>query len=317
MVFLNYSAFYILFLLVVLIFVKGAVRDYERYFSTQMLQKIIIGAKRKRVNFILLLSSFILLVVALARPVIQNKPIKIPQSTLSIIVAFDLSLSMQCEDVYPNRLAFAKNKFNNLLVNLKDEKIGALGFSSKAFLIAPITNDYLTLKYLVKNIDLSYISAKGSSIQEALINTNELLQSSQKKALIVFTDGTDKKEFNDEIKYAKKHNIKVFIYAVASKKGGVIKTKQGVQKDKNNNIVITSLNPNIKQLALETSGAYLEFSTSSDDIKLFLKAIKEQFKAKIKKDVIIKNNQELYYIPLGLALLLFFIAVSGTKGIKR
>ena len=309
----NVYAFYVVILLVILVFVSGKINNYERYFSVDMLKKIIIGKNQKKLNFALLILSFVFLILALARPIIQNKPIKISQSSLSIVVSFDISKSMQCEDVYPNRLDFAKNKFNNLLSNLKDEKVGAIGFSSRAFLIAPITNDYLTLKYLVKNLDTQYTNVKGSSVIEALRSTQNLLKTSDKKALIIFTDGTDSNTFDDEIDYANENNIKVFVYAIATPKGGVIKLKNGVQKDKKGNIVVTRLNENIKKLALDTSGAYLEYSTSSADINMFIEAIKDKFKAKQKKDVTIKNNIELFYIPLSLAILFFFVAISGFR----
>jgi len=313
----NIYAFYILILLALLIFISGSIKDYERYFSSDMLEKIIIGKSKKKLNFGLLIASFIFIVITIARPIIQNKPIKVPQSNISIVVAFDISKSMSCEDVYPSRLDFAKNKFSNLLENLKDIKVGALGFSSRSFLIAPITNDYATLKYLIKNIDVNLVSVKGSSVKEALISTNDLLKGEAKKALIVFTDGTDNKEFNDEIEYAKQNNIKVFVYAIATPKGGVIKVKNGIQKDKDGNIVVTRLNENIKELAFASDGAYLEYSNSSHDIQEFVNAINNKFKSKAKKDVIIKNNEELFYIPLALALLLFFISISGFRGFRR
>ncbi len=318
MTFDNIYAFYILIILVVLIFISGSIKDYERYFSSNMLDKIIIGKSQKKLNFGLLIGSFILLIIAVARPIIENKPIKIPQSSVNIVVAFDISKSMLCEDVYPSRLDFAKNKFNNLLSNLKDEKVGALGFSSRAFLVAPITNDYPTLKYLINNINLEYVTVKGSSVMEALVSTNELLKSSAKKALIVFSDGTDSDSFEDEIEYAKENKIKVFVYAIATKKGGVIKLKDGgIQKDGSGNIVVTRLNENIKELAFASDGAYLEFSTSANDIKRFVVAIKSKFKEKQKKDVVIKNNEELFYFPLAIALILFFVATSGFKRGRR
>lgn len=307
----NVYAFYLIVLLLGLVFISGKIKDYERYFSTEMLKKIIIGKNQKKMNFILLILSFFFLILALARPILQNKPIKISQSTLSIVVAFDISKSMQCEDVYPTRLDFAKNKFNNLLNKLKDEKVGAIGFSSRSFLIAPITNDYLSLQYLVKNLDTEHINVKGSSVLEALESTQNLLNYSDKKALIIFTDGTDSNKFDKEIAYANENNIKVFVYAIATKKGGIIKIKDGVQKDKNGNIVVTRLNENIKELAIKTNGAYLEYSTSSSDIKMFVDAIKDKFKAKQKKDVTITNNEELFYIPLGAAILFFFISING------
>jgi Ca-activated chloride channel family protein len=309
----NMYAFYVILLLFILFFVTAKIKDYESYFSSEMLNKIIIGKNKKKINFILLIVSFILLILALARPIIQNKPIKVTQSSIDIIVAFDISKSMQCDDIYPNRLQFAKNKFNDFLTQLKDERVGAIGFSSRAFLVAPITNDYFSLKYLVDNLSTKYISLKGSSIQEALETTNNLLKLSSRKALVIFTDGTDNKEFLKQIQYAKENNIKVFVYAIATKKGGVIKTQDGVQKDKNGNIVVTRLNENIKNLALDSDGAYLQYSTRSSDIKLFIDTIRDKFVLKDKKDVVIKNNQELFYIPLGLAIFAFLVSISGFR----
>jgi Ca-activated chloride channel family protein len=286
-------------------------KTYQSYFSDEMLSKILQGKNNKKIVFGLLLVSFIFLVIAIARPIIENKPIKVPQSSISMVVAFDLSKSMTATDVYPTRLEFAKKKFNNLLKNLKDEKVGAIGFSSRSFLVSPITNDYATLKYLVKNLSLGVINVQGSSTYEALQSVKLLLKSSDKKALIIFTDGTDNDTFTKEIKYAKENNIKVFVYAIATLKGGVLKTKTGILKDAKGNIVITKLNDSIKELALQTNGAYLNYSSSSNDIAKFLNVIKDKFEKKDQKDVIINNNEELYYVPLTIALVLFMLAISG------
>ena len=211
-IFLNLQAFWLLLSIVVFLFVSAYVNTYENLFSKEMLNKIILGKSRKKLNFILLFIAFILLIITLGRPVLSNEPIKVKQNNLALMVAFDISRSMQCEDVFPNRLAFAKNKFDSLLKNLSNEKIGALAFSSRAFLIAPITNDYHTLKYLIKNINTKYISVNGSDIYEALQSTKVLLSQNKQKSLIIFTDGTDKIEFDKEIKFAKQNDIKVFIY---------------------------------------------------------------------------------------------------------
>lgn len=309
----NENGLYVLLLLIILIFISAKVKNFTQYFSKGMEEKIIIGHNKQKLNFILLLGSFIFLILALSRPVIENKPITVPKTNLDIVVAFDISKSMLSDDVYPNRLQFAKNKFANLIENLKDENIGALGFSARAFLVAPITNDYATIKYLINNLDTSFVSTKGSSTLEALKSTKELLKHSKEKALIIFSDGTDSENFSREIEYAKEHKIKVFVYAIATKKGGVIKEKDSVLKDGNGNIVITRLNDSIKSLALETDGAYLEYSTSKTDIKMFVNAINDKFHKEIEEDIIINDNKELFYIPLLIALVLFMVAINGFR----
>jgi Ca-activated chloride channel family protein len=313
MSFYNENGLYVLLLLIILIFISGKVKNFTRYFSKEMEDKIIVGNNKQKLNFVLLLTSFIFLILALSRPVIENKPITVPKTNLDIVIAFDISKSMMCDDVYPNRLQFAKNKFDNLIENLKDENVGALGFSSRAFLVAPITNDYASLKYLIGNLDTSFVSTKGSSTMEALKSTKELLKHSKEKALIIFTDGTDSEEFSKEIEYAKEHKIKVFVYTIATQKGGVIKENDSVLKDQNGNIVITRLNDAIKELALATDGAYLEHSTSKYDIAMFVNAINDKFNKEIEADIVINDNEELFYIPLSIALVLFILAISGFR----
>ncbi len=313
MSFYNPYAFLVLFLLLILVFIKGKEKNYNNYFSPAMLKKIIIGKNQAKLNTILLILSFAFLVIALSRPIIKNEPIVVSGSSVSLVVAFDISKSMLATDVYPNRFLFAKNKFYQLLSNLKDEKIGAIAFSSKSYLIAPLTSDYGTVKYLVDNLSLDSISAFGSLPKEALQSTAKLLDGSEDKTLLLFTDGCDSGSFEDEIAFAKTNNMKVFIYAIGTKKGSAIDNNGDVLKDDKGNIVITKLNENIKQLAFETGGAYLEYSPQNDDITKLLESIREKTEAKKTADVVINDNEELFYIPLTLGLLSFMGAISGFR----
>ncbi len=253
--------------------------------------------------------SLIFALLALSRPYIKGKEIKVNTKSFDVIVGFDISNSMLCNDIYPNRLSFAKQKFYQFLKDLKTQKVGVLGFTSQAFLIAPPTTDYESLKFLVKNMQTGYISLKGTNILNFLKSANSILKNSPKKAVILFTDGGDKKDYSNEIAFAKTHNIKVYIYTIATKKGGVIKTENGVLKDKNGDIVVVKLNPAIKNLALKSGGAYEEYSLKNNDIKSLVNIMNENFKnLATKKEKVIKNNREIFYIPLLLSILLFFMA---------
>ncbi len=316
MSFFNPYAFLVLFLLLILFFIKGKEKNYESYFEAKMLKRIIIGKNQTKLNLLLLTLSFIFLVIALARPVIENKPITVSQSSVSLVVAFDISKSMMATDVYPNRLLFAKNKFFQMLTNLQNEKIGAIAFSSKSFLIAPLTSDYGTVKYLVDNLSLDSISVNGSLVDEALQSTAKLFEGTKDKSLLIFTDGCDNDNFAQEIAFAKNNNIKVFIYAIGTKKGSAIDNNGDVLKDDKGNIVITKLNENIKQLAFETGGAYLEYSPQDKDIENLLDAIREKSEARKIGDAVISDNVELFYIPLFIGLLFFMVAISGFKKIS-
>ena len=285
----------------------------EALFSDDILEKIVDSSRfsTKKTKEIFIISSLIFSLVALSKPYIKGQELEIKSSSYELIVGFDISQSMKCDDLYPTRLEFAKNKFATLLRVIKEAKIAIVGFSSQAFLIAPTTSDYDSLRFLVKNLDTGFISLKGTSILSAMQAANDLYDKANKnKALLLFTDGGDEDNYNKEIEYAKQNNIKVYIYATATKKGGVIKDENGILKDSDGNIVVLKLNENIKKLAIKSGGAYLNNSYSKDDIKLLTDNISNSFKGDLirsKKKII--NSKELFYYPLLLSMLLLFLAI--------
>jgi Ca-activated chloride channel family protein len=288
---------------------KGVLLD--KYFNAELLKKMQKGNSgfSKKTRLILLNGALLFAIVAFSRPVKDMGEVKVKSEYIDAVVAFDISKSMLADDVYPNRLEFSKQKFYELLDNFNNARIGVIGFSSRAFLISPLTSDYSSLKYLVKNMNLDYVSLLGTNLLEPLQITQNLLKNSKQKALIIFTDGGDQDGFEQEIAYAKEHNIKVFVYAVATKKGSVIKDKRGVLKDKNGNIVITKLNSKIKELAIKSGGSYMQYSLKKGDIKYLVDDIKAKFKATSKEQRVIKDTKELFYYPLIVAIILMFMGL--------
>jgi Ca-activated chloride channel family protein len=267
-------------------------------------------------NIIWLIAIFFT-IIALARPQIDNGEIEVKSSFINVVTAIDMSKSMFANDVYPNRFEFAKKKFFDALKYFKKTKIALIGFSSQSFLISPLTQDFHSLKFLAKNLNLEYLNLKGTDIMVALESANNLFGKEQKKSLLIFTDGSDQQEFSQEIAYAKEHSIVVYVYNIGTDKGGVIKDTNGVLKDKNGDIVVVKRTDNIKELALKTGGAYMKYSLANDDIKLLADTIQNNFEAKKEENSTIKDRRELFYYPLVLALLFIFISLfSLPKGVK-
>jgi len=283
-------------------------------FSKRVLEKIELKSSQvsRKIKTISLIISLGFLIIAIARPVINNGEIKINKNFISAVVAIDISNSMFANDIYPNRFEFAKEKFFNMLSFLKNEKIALVGFSTRTFLISPLTKDFESLKFLAKNMRLDFLNLRGTNFLALLDSVDKLMDKSKNKIVIIFSDGGDKSDFSKEINYAKTHNITIFVYAIGSKKGGIIKTKQGILKDKNDNIVVVKLNPNIKNLALQTGGAYMKYTLKKDDVSLIAKAITSQFKAKKEEDII-KDEKELFYIPLLVSIAFFFLSSFGLE----
>ena len=311
---------FLLFLIPLLWVLLGKSKDVlKNYFTPELFEKMVAkgGGMSSRSRQALLLASLALGIVALARPYIDNGEIKVKSETTDLVVAFDISRSMFADDVYPNRFSLSQRKFFDLLNSLKDTRIAVIGFSSRAFLVAPLTSDYASLRYLVEHMGLDFISLKGTDMMAPLQVTKNLLKNRTKKALLIFTDGGDKNDFSKEVDFAKREGIKVFIYAVGTKKGGVMKVGRDVVRDENGDVVITHLNSAVKSLAEATGGIYKEFSFKSGDMMELAKIVKKSLhSSKVKEDVI-RDRKELFKIPLILAIALFLISFSSLPVVYR
>jgi Ca-activated chloride channel homolog len=303
--FKNIEFLYLLLLLLPLIYLIKQKKEFVLgQFSAEVFKRIEFKNNRftKKTRAIILIFSFIFIIFALARPAIDNGEIKVKSSFVDMLVAVDISKSMMADDIYPSRFEFEKNKLFSFLDDLKNIRVGLVGFSSQTFLISPLTEDFNSLKFLIKNLRFDYLNLKGTNIKSVLEVTNDLLKDEKNKILLIFTDGGNEDKYDDEIAYAKTHNISVYIYNIGTSKGGII-------KDDNGNAVLVKLNENIKKLALDSNGAYMKQSLNQNDIKQLSELINNNYKANAEKEEVIKAEKELFYYPLILAIILFFMGI--------
>ena len=320
MIFHNINLLWLLLFLPILVWLmKSKGGEFEGVFDKKVLKRVQLKnrtlSKRVRNSFLIIAIS--LSIIALARPQIDNGEIEVKSSFINVVTAIDMSKSMFANDVYPSRFAFAKEKFFDSLRYFKNTKVALIGFSTQTFLISPLTQDFHSLEFLAKNLSLDYLSLKGTDILATLESANNLFGEEKKKILLLFTDGGDQSDFSKEIAYAKAHNISIYIYNIGTDKGGVIKDKNGVLKDKNGDIVVVKRTDSIKELAIQSGGAYMKYSLAKDDIKLLVETIQSRYKAKNEESSTIKDRKEMFYYPLGLAIIFYMMALFSLPRAKK
>jgi Ca-activated chloride channel family protein len=304
MVFENINILWLLILILpLLFFTKYLANSLDSIFSKEILERIspkgrVLG---QRARVVLLILSLSFAIVALSRPQFDNGDIKVAKNSKNLVVAIDISKSMFVSDLYPNRFEFAKAKFKEFLLNLKETKVALLGFSDRAFLVAPLTSDYGSLKYLAEHLRADYLNLKGTSILQALNSAQDLAKDSKQKAILIFTDGGDSKDYTKEIAYAKENNIKVFVYATATKEGATLKS--------GGKLVRLKLNSAIKELALKSGGAYMSYGLNMQDMAKLADVVESKLATQKESTEVIKNRKELFYYPLVVAVILLFMAL--------
>lgn len=94
-----------------------------------------------------------------------------PPAERHVMMALDVSASMQASDEEPTRLAAAVQVARRIIADAGDQKIGLLLFAGEAYLLSPPTNDFAVLEYLLSGVTPTIASAQdpGTLLSAAII----------------------------------------------------------------------------------------------------------------------------------------------------
>ena len=167
-----------------------------------------------------------LLALALARPQTRDRGGRVEVEGIDIMVALDLSNSMEASDLVPNRLEAAKRVLDEFIRRRKGDRIGLVVFGKEAYTHCPLTLDYGVLRSMLADIQLGLIDGGATAIGNALgVGLARLRKSDAKsRVVILLTDG-DNNSGNvtpqQAARYAAAMKVKVFTILMGPKEGEV------------------------------------------------------------------------------------------------
>ena len=148
---------------------------------------------RRRLKFILYLTAFALLTLALARPQLGSKLREVESRGIEMMLVVDVSNSMLAEDFQPNRLERTKYAIDKLFDGLKQDRVGLVVFAGDAVVQLPITSDYRMAKAFARRISPSMVSVQGTDIGQALslatMSFSEKGDNPAGRVIVLITDG--------------------------------------------------------------------------------------------------------------------------------
>ncbi len=263
-------------------------------------------------NVILFFAIF-LMIVALARPVLDEGDKVVEVKGLTLLTALDISGSMRAKDVYPNRLTFAKKKMSAFFDAMPSDELSVVAFAYSPFVVAPFSSDKETLKMMVDGVNDSYISMGSTDFLALGELSSNLLEKKDPKIVVLFTDGGDKEAIAGFADVLKEKKIDLYVVLVGTVKGAPVVDAKGkpiTQKD--GTIAITQRNDAIGLLAKESGGAFVVATTGKDDIENLVAVIRSKYKNQQQGKVSVKQRKEYFYYPLALGILLLLIGLSSS-----
>ena len=155
------------------------------------------SCKRKRWQLPLALCCWLLLVGATARPQWLGEPVELPVSGRDLLLAVDLSGSMQTKDFYlggetVDRLTALKAVAGKFIQRRVGDRLGLILFGDQPYVQVPLTFDRRTVQQLLNEAAIG-LAGQRTSIGDAIGLAVKRLKKGQgsRQVLILLTDGAN------------------------------------------------------------------------------------------------------------------------------
>jgi Ca-activated chloride channel family protein len=159
--------------------------------------------------------------IALSRPIWIGEPVALPTNGRDILLAVDISGSMEREDMQlngqaVNRLVAVKAVVGDFVIERQGDRLGLILFGEKAYLQTPLTFDRKTMQTLLYEAQLGF-AGNGTAIGDAIGLSVKRLQERPEnhRVVILLTDGANNAGELDPLKAAElASRAKVKIYTI-------------------------------------------------------------------------------------------------------
>lgn len=268
--------------------------------------------KKFFIKFILATVALTAIILAIINPQLPGRMDKVERKGVDVMIALDVSNSMLAEDIKPNRLEKAKQLVDELINELRNDRIGLILFAGRAYMQMPLTTDHGAAAMYVQNANPSIVPTQGTVISEALKLGAAAFNSKERKykSIVLITDGEDHDPASLEMAQQLAANgVMVNTVGIGSSTGTPVPNPSTGQyrKDEQGNTVISKLNETeLKQIAAATKGIYI----NTEDINAATNAIMKKLSSieeTALEDAAFKDYTHYFYWFAALALLLLII----------
>ncbi|MGJ8676520.1 MAG: VWA domain-containing protein [Akkermansiaceae bacterium] len=307
-------------LLLPLLFLRGKIGTPSAITYSSLSLLVSLGIKPRRFfggiswSSIFLILGLAFAILALARPQIRNEFSERKASGIDIIVAMDISYSMEIDDFVINnrkamRITTAKLAAEAFIDERTNDRIGIIAFSGRPYVTSPITLEHEWLIDKLRDLTPGMVKEDGTAIGSAIAAAATRLNNrdAKSKVVILITDGSNNSGRIaplEAAKHAAKLGIKVYSIAIGTETGRVSRTLQLQPRQEFDT-------ETLEEISKITGGEYFRVM-STDSLEDTFTSIDELEKTEIKQHTIV-NIDELFpwFTSASLALILVALMANA------
>jgi Ca-activated chloride channel family protein len=216
----------------------------------------------------------VIALTALAGPAWQRIEQPVFRAEQALVLALDLSRSMDAQDVAPSRLRRAKLKILDMLDRRESGQTALLVYSANAFTVTPLTNDNDTIAALVNSLGTDIMPSRGSYPEVAIAKGRQLLDQASAGfgEVLLITDGGSSPAAEAAARELKSAGYSLSILGVGTTEGAPIpRASGGFVTDNRGQIAVPRLEERgLRSLAGIGGGRYARISTDDRDLDTVL-----------------------------------------------
>jgi Ca-activated chloride channel family protein len=251
--------------------------------------------------------AWLLLLVAAAKPVWIGDAIALPVEGRDLMMAIDVSGSMQEKDMKINgrevdRLTMIKFVAGDFIQRRKGDRIGLILFGQQAYLQTPLSFDRKTVKTLLDESIIG-IAGKATAIGDAIGLAVKRVRrtTDNNRILILLTDGQNTAGEIQPLKaaeLAQKEGLKIYTIGI----GADEVYRRTIFGNRRVNPSLDLDEATLRKIAKMTGGQYFRARNTKDLNTIY--AMLDELEPLAKEDQFYRPTENLFYYPLTLSMLL-------------
>ncbi len=216
----------------------------------------------------------IIALLALAGPAWQRIEQPVFRAEQALVIALDLSRSMDAQDIAPSRLRRAKLKILDMLEHRQSGQSALLVYSANAFTVAPLTTDTDTIASLVNSLSTDIMPSRGSYPEVAIAKGGQLLDQANVRhgEVLLISDGGSSPAASAAARALREEGYTLSVLGVGTTDGAPIpRVSGGFITDNRGQIAVPSLEESeLRKLAEVGGGRYARLSADNNDLDILL-----------------------------------------------
>ena len=287
---------------------SNAMHRWQKVIAPHLLEHLRVrGGRGSWFRPIHLVSLLLLLgAVAMSGPTWEREQTPFTEDLAPLVVAMDLSRSMDAIDVPPTRLERAKQKVRDVLERRRGARTALIVYAGSAHTVLPFTDDPSVLETYVTSLATNVMPVRGKEPTAALDLAESLLERDETPGTILFmTDGIAREQIASFAAHAQRSDDQLMVLAFGTSEGGPIRAGDGrfVTDRSGRRLTATLDRDGLEALASQAGADVVSATVDDQDVERLQRRIQSHLAAVRAEDETARWKDMGWYLTIPIALL--------------